>query len=73
VIALKNKVEEQDKKIKTLMEMFQQMFNMQADKGETVSTGKFADRQLNYTEKKRKSPKYLQNDGTKHEEYDGFF
>lgn len=74
VLTLKNKVEEQDKKIKTLMEMFQQMFNMQADKGDGLGTGKFSERQLDYKEKKRKSPKYLRDGGAnQHDDCNDFF
>lgn len=60
VVSLKKKVEEQDKKINTLVDMFQQMVNLQVDKSQNMSGNKFQNRQLDF-KKKQTSPKYLQN------------
>lgn len=75
ILVLKNKIEEQDKKIKALMEMIQQMFNLQIDKNEVINQSSLPDRRLNYQARKNKSPKFLRSDSElKHDtSFEDFF
>lgn len=73
VLTLKNKVDEQDKKIQTLMEMFQKIFNIKIDKDKFLKKGNM-DRQISFKDETEKKENILKsNNDDSLQDFDKFF